>query len=278
MTICVSVKTRDGLVLGTDSMTQIQSSGAPGAQPVVLKSYQYARKLFRINATLPIAVETWGIGNYGQRTIESLVLEFGRNCTASTVQDVANQFYAFVQPQYAALFPATPPPPTGSPSPPPAQPPPQLQSGFLIGGYSPGQPLAEEWEFVLPRDPQPRATRATGIFGAAWRGIEDHLTRLVHGFDRRIQQELANNGVGAPVLAAVFAQGRWAMPMILDGMPLQDGINFAEYLLRTTIGACEFTTGAPACGGPLQIAVIRPDGDFLWIAESKLHLRGVDAL
>jgi hypothetical protein len=264
MTICVSVKVRDGIVMGTDSMTQIQTSVVPTAAPTVLKAYHYARKLFRV-ANLPVAVETWGVGNMGQRTIESLVLEFGKQCSKTAVQDVAAEFHRFVQPHYTATFGALPP----------AQ---QPVSGFFVGGYTPGQPLAEEWEFILPRDAAPRAVRPMTTFGCAWRGVEDYLSRLIYGFDRRIQQELANGGVAAPIIATVFSTGRWAIPILLDAMPLQDGINFAEYLLRTTVGACEFTTGSAACGGPLQVAVIRPDGEFLWIAESKLHLRGVDAL
>jgi hypothetical protein len=47
MTICASVKMRDAIVLGTDSMTQVQRAGV-GGQPVVFKPYVNARKLFQI--------------------------------------------------------------------------------------------------------------------------------------------------------------------------------------------------------------------------------------
>jgi len=46
MTIVAAVKVRDGLILGTDSMTQITVQTPQG--PQVLKAYSNARKLFQI--------------------------------------------------------------------------------------------------------------------------------------------------------------------------------------------------------------------------------------
>ncbi len=195
MTICVSVKLRDGIVLGTDSMTQIQAPASPGGAPVVLKAYQNARKLFRVG-TLPIGVEVWGIGNFGERTIESLMLEFGPTCSQTTVKGVADEFYAFIQPKYAALFGALSPPT-------------QPTIGFFLAGYSDAQPLAEEWEFVLPKDAQPRAVRPNTVFGAAWRGIEFPFTRLFFGYDGRIREELAKLGVSPQIYSAGRFQSKF---------------------------------------------------------------------
>jgi hypothetical protein len=57
VTIIASAKGRDGLILGTDSMTRIQA-------PTVLNAYSHARKLFRV-ADTPIGVMTDGLGNIG---------------------------------------------------------------------------------------------------------------------------------------------------------------------------------------------------------------------
>ena len=54
MTIVASVKVRDGLVLGTDSMTQI-SAPTPEGEIQILKAYSNARKLFQIKDA-PIGV------------------------------------------------------------------------------------------------------------------------------------------------------------------------------------------------------------------------------
>jgi hypothetical protein len=74
MTICASVKVRDGLVLATDSMTQIHGRGSTG--PIgVIKTHGNARKLFQV-AKLPMGVMSYGIGNIGPRSIHSYMREF----------------------------------------------------------------------------------------------------------------------------------------------------------------------------------------------------------
>jgi hypothetical protein len=55
MTIVASVKVRDGLALGTDSMTNIVST--TGGARNVLKTYSNARKLFQLG-DWPIGVMT----------------------------------------------------------------------------------------------------------------------------------------------------------------------------------------------------------------------------
>ena len=77
MTIVASVKVRDGLILATDGMTQIQ--GRVAQPPGVLKSYENARKLFQVGE-LPIGVMTFGLGNIGQpfdRGLDAGVLKHG---------------------------------------------------------------------------------------------------------------------------------------------------------------------------------------------------------
>src|SRR5204863_5776898 len=103
MTIVASVKVRDGLILGTDSMTQISAPTEQG--PQLLKSYSHARKLFRLSETF--AVATYGLGNIGNRSIEGLVLEFSRTGparNAPTVASLAEALHAFVRPQYDSQF------------------------------------------------------------------------------------------------------------------------------------------------------------------------------
>lgn len=73
MTICVSVKTRDGIVLGTDSMSTVIQFGPDGQQGVA-KSYSNARKLAQIG-NLPVGIYTYGLGNLGSRTVYSHILE-----------------------------------------------------------------------------------------------------------------------------------------------------------------------------------------------------------
>jgi hypothetical protein len=61
--------------------------------------------------------------------------------------------------------------------------------------------------------------------------------------------------------------------ILLDGMPVQDAINFAVYILDTTIGWSTFALGSPACGPPLQVATILADAGFSWVARPELRVQ-----
>jgi hypothetical protein len=252
MTIVASVKVRDGLILGTDSMTTISSEQG------VLKTYSNARKLFRISGR-PIGVMTYGLGNIGPMSIEGLVVHFCKyNLPESNqVGDVAKSLYDFVSDLYGNQFQEVPE----------AERP---ELGFLIAGYSDGVPLPEEFEFLLPSDAAPAPLRDPAEFGASWRGIDAPFVRLYKGFDPRMLASLEAEGLSADQVEAVTT-GLEAN-VIYDGMPVQDAINFATFILETTISFSAFEVGAASCGRPLQVATILADEGFKWIAKPELRV------
>lgn len=249
MTICASVKVRDGLVLATDSMTQIQGTSEDGTVGV-LKTYSNAKKLFRIGL-LPIGVMSYGIGNIGKRSIQGFMRDFSWG-GADTVRDVTDSLYQYIKTAYDGEF-----------NPLPQEQRPVL--GFYVAGYLQNKPFAEEWEFLIPSDTQPREVRDQEEFGASWRGIERPFTRLYHGFDPTIADMLRELGLDDETVRNLLDGLQGAF--VFDGMPVQDAINFATFILRTTIGMSTFEAGPPACGGPLQVAVILPDKTFQWVSE-----------
>ena len=50
------------------------------------------------------------------------------------------------------------------------------------------------------------------------------------------------------------------MKMILDGMPLQDAVEFADYLGAVAIGYDRFSAGPQTVGGALDVLAIQPEG------------------
>lgn len=253
MTICASVKVRDGLVLGTDSKTQILGRDQRGNR-VPVKSYSNARKLFHIGK-LPIGVMTYGIGNIGPRSIQGFVREFtSLHCHELSVEGVGKELFTFFAKAYQEEFGDTP----GAPL------------GFFIAGYSPQQAFPEEWEFLLPRDDELCQVRPTDQFGASWRGTEVPFTRLYKGYDPRVVEGLRKLGVAQELIDQ--AVKKYESPVAYDGMPLQDAIDFTAFILQTTIGLSTFELGVPSCGGPLQVAAILPEPAFHWIQEPTLAL------
>lgn len=266
MTIIASVKVRDGIVLATDSMTQISTRLETG-EVRVIKAYSNARKLFQIR-DLSIGTMSHGIGNIGPRSIENLVLEFSRRLDELvaqpwTVEAVARGLYGFIRGIYDEAFQGL----TNE------QRERELVLGFFLSGYSPKAVFAQEWEFVLPRATDVHRVRQDEAFGSSWRGITLPFERLYNGFDRRIVDALREAGVAGEVIQRTLSIERWRMPIAYDGMPLQDAINFAVYILETTIGAATFEVGvAPTCGGPLQVATILPDTGWQWIRQPELAI------
>jgi len=78
MSICVSVKVAEGLVLAADSTAAIHGS-LPGPSGTsgkgVLKTYDHVRKLSHIK-DYPIGTLTWGTALIGSRSVESLIKEY----------------------------------------------------------------------------------------------------------------------------------------------------------------------------------------------------------
>ena len=207
MSIIASVKVYDGLAVAADSMTQIlgveQDSGRLG----VVKQYQYARKVFQLSG-LPIVVASYGIGNIGSRSIESLLLEFSKtkisniNETKGQVEPIAELLLKFFLDKYNSAY------SNHSENEKPL-------FGFYVGGYSPDSPFAEDWEFIFPQLSSVREVRPKGQFGASWRGVSVPFIRLYRGIDPRIEDILREQEVSEELLTEIHTAVE--SPIIFDG-------------------------------------------------------------
>lgn len=258
MTIVASVKVYDGIVLGSDSATQIMGRD-PQGKIVIFKTYENARKLFQY-LDFPIGILSYGIGNIEKKSIETLLLEFERTINIGpypSIQQLSEALFTFFNKKYHDWIK-------------------QIQTqdkhilGFFIAGYSPESPLAEEWEFVFPISDKPKSVRPIDQFGSSWRGVSIPFTRLYFGFDPRLKDKLKDLGVSETIIDQAFKE--FGSNVIYDGMPVQDAIKFVEFILKTTIGLAYFEIGPPSCSEPIDIVVIDSKKQFHWISEKKLHL------
>lgn len=252
MTIVASVKVRDGLILATDSMSQIHQDGQ------YITSYQNARKLFQIRG-LPVGVMSYGLGNIGHVSVEGLVRDFCEQVpgTVKHVQAITERLYEFMRHLYGAQFDEAPE----------AERP---ALGFFVAGYGGGGSFAEQWEFVLPRDVAPFRVTPNDVFGANWRGIDIPFTRLYKGLDPRLIPLLQEKGLADADIHMLFTSVE--ANVAYEGMPVQDAVNFCAYIVKTTIGMSTFEVGVPSCGGPLQVATILPEVGFKWINKPELSV------
>jgi hypothetical protein len=276
MTICVSVKVAEGLVLAADSavmLTGIEQT-PNGPMETIIQTFNFANKVTHFK-DYPIGVLNWGLGSINARSIQSLIMEFEytyqskEDKGAYTVREVADDLLAFIKARYDAAFPIPP-----AATPPAATPAPERPAlGFLLGGYSHGEFFADEfsyefpnsadWEIVTPNQPD-----GSPAFGVHWFGMTDALIRLMLGFDAQAMEELVRRGADINIVRQWMMDRVSALPIIFDGMPLQDAIDFAEYVVQVVIGRFRFGQGPPLCGGDVDIAVVTPDA-FRWAQRKQ---------
>jgi hypothetical protein len=268
VTICVSVRVAEGLVMAADSVVMLAGDipTPTGVQRQMLQTFEYATKVARVKE-YPMGVMTWGLGSISARSIQSLVMEFEyeyRGAPADTfgVRTVADDLLQFIVTRYDAAYPA----------------PTQDQTlGLFVGGYSAKEFFSTQYSCELPgqRTWQPvRPDRPDGSpdFGLNWYGLGDALQRLFLGFDTAALQKLVDRGVDPTVIQAWINAGEPALPLVFDGMPIQDAVDFAQYAANVVIGRWRFGPGAPLVGGAVDIAVIRPRS-FSWAKRKQWSIK-----
>jgi hypothetical protein len=269
MTICVSVKVSEGLVLAADSTASIQGwIGEPQkGPPSILKTYDHVRKLSHIK-DYPIGTLTWGAALIGARSVESLIKEYEYSLQSLegnendyTVQEIASGLLVHVKNFYDAEF-ASQPLAARSPL------------GILVSGYSRKKFFPEQLLINLPVSDKLDAVRpdkdGKPEFGAHWFGLTDAIIRLHFGRDDAALGILAEHFKVTPdeVFQLLL---KLQYPVIFDGMPLQDAIDYAVYLVNVVIGRFRFVVGAPLCSGEIDVAVITPS-EFTWIQRKCWHV------
>ncbi len=264
MTICISVEVAEGLVFAADSAVVLQGplQTASGIQQTILQTFEYASKVAQVK-DYPIGVMTWGTASIRDRTVQSLVMEFEYGYPSMlenseySVKTIASDLVAFIDKSYQAAF--------------------QDEErfpimGLAIGGYSSKSFFAEQYTVLFPDSKEldrvrPDQPDGKPSFGSSWFGQGDALMRLIKGYDPKALDDLIKRGVDKAIIQQWIDDSVPELPLIFDGMPLQDAIDFAEYAARVVIGRWRFGLGSPICGGEVDIAVIRP-GSFKW-ARSK---------
>jgi len=268
VTIAISLKINDGLVLATDSATTVLGQVAPN-QLAVVNVYSNANKLFNLRKGLPIGAITWGAGSIGVSSISTLMKDLRDRFTEVsnpsgwlldkdnyTIEAVANKVKEFIFDElYVPAFQSFPQKPG---------------LGFVVAGYSPGASMAEEFQIDIVNGQcnGPRRLRQIGESGLSWSGEPEAINRLLLGYGPMLWPMLKNSlNLSDSNLNAAKANidQQLQSPLVFPAMPLQDAIDLAEFLVSFTIGFSRFRPGAPSVGGPIELAAISKHEGFRWI-------------
>lgn len=278
MSIVVAVRVGEGLVVATDSASTLHAQG-PEGQEGVAKVFNHATKVLQLR-DYPVAVASWGASQIGSRVIASLVEEYANQRPPLEeleedggqlhVKSEAEGLMEFLFDHYEKSFPdwdQMDAPPGGL--------------GVLVGGYSTGNFFPEEYVFNLPQKDFGQLRKPTEEgqqnFGANWYGLTDAIVRLHFGRDGRLPDMLQSLGVETGKIqqleAAIQQNIQYSVPFA--GMPLQDAVDYAIWLVSVAVGRYRFVVGAELCGGPIDVVAITRDKGFQWIQRKKLSARAI---
>jgi hypothetical protein len=269
VTIAISIKINDGLVLASDSASTVLGA-APNGELQVINVYNNAIKVFNLRKGLPIGAITWGAGSIGQASISTIIKDLRERFTeddpeegwkldprAYSVEAVAKKLKELVfDDLYVKAFKDFP---HQKPS-----------LGFIVAGYSAHEPMADEFQIDIQNGEcrGPRRLRAREEVGVTWAGDPEALNRLLAGVSGGLPAVLqAHFGVRPEQIpeAMTLIQQNLQLPLVLPAMPLQDAIDLAEFMVDLTIRFSRFMPGAPTVGGPIEIAAISKHEGFRWV-------------
>ena len=118
-------------------------------------------------------------------------------------------------------------------------------------------------------------TITTAHVGMLPRGQRDVIDRLLGGVD--MQQLLALEVTIPDDVREALDKLAY---QLMFPITLKDGVDFVTFLIQTTIemqrfsdGTFAFEVGAPNCGGPTSVAVIRRS-DALWVSPPAMRVAG----
>ena len=271
MSLGIVVKGSEGLVLAADSRATI---GMQFAQPVpnqpdpVMTSFavnfDHATKLLTFQEPNRwIGAVTYGAAVIGQnasdlRTAQSFIPEFELSLppTRISVQEFSQRLSDFYMARWQERMP-------------------QNWQGdnmiFVIAGFDENGPYGSVFLLTIPSMPNP-VEQSPGNFGITGGGQGEILTRLLQGYDPRVipiaQQTLAlSNQQQAALAESLVQQLMWNIPYAV--LPLQDCIDLAIFLIKTTTVAQALSMGVRGVGGAIDVAVItRREG--LQIIQKKI--------
>lgn len=267
MTIAVSIKVHDGIVLASDSASSLMRINADGEQSVV-NVHDHANKIFNLYKGLPIGGKTYGAGSIGHASISTLAKDLRKrfqgdadfkewhiNRQNYTIEEVAVSVRKFL---YEELYKPTFKDKKNAP-----------YLGFRVAGFSSGAALSELWgiEILDGECPEPILLRTQEDCGIDSAGDPEAISRLVMGYSLALPSILESMGMKKEdVLAAIqIIHSRLEANLAPAPMPIQDVIELAKFLVDTTVKFTRFKPGAPTVGGAIEIAAITKHEGFKWV-------------
>ena len=261
MSLGVVVKGPEGIVLAADTRVTLTAQ-RPGTPPIIV-NFDNATKLLTFGKSHSwVGAVTYGEAVIGTRTAHSYMPEFELLLGEKrlSVEEYAKELCNFFAKHREDA---------GMPSEVP------LGGGmfFIVGGYDEGKPYGEVFLFSIPNSPKPEPQNSDS-FGMTWGGQLEIISRIVHGYDPgvlpRIGEHLRLSKSQLRTLEQKLKQNfEYTIPY--EVLPLQDCIDLAALLIRTTMTAQNLAVQVRGVGGTIELATITRTEGLNWVQKKELH-------
>ena len=261
MSLGVVVKGPEGVVLAAD--TRVTVTGRRRNGPEIPVNFDNATKLLTFDEPHNwVAAVTYGIAVIGTRTAHSFMPEFGLelgNDRLST-SEYACRLSEFFRCQWEDA---------GMPSQ-------GSESGgmtFVVAGYDVEKPYGSVHLFSIPNSPDPQP-RNPNDFGMTWGGQLQIVSRIIHGFDPNLLGLLRQRFNLSDSQTREFANAlrlnlEYTIPYSV--LPLQDCVDLATFLIRTTMTAQSLAVGLRGVGGAIDVATITRRDGLKWVQKKRIR-------
>lgn len=257
MSLTITLRVPDGIIIAADSLVTIQTQSVPredfiscptcksriphslvAPPPAIPVSVSpHGQKLFCLKSK-NIGVATFGVGFLAGRTIESQLREFEKRRVFGneTVQRVAENLEDHFKKELIKEIGDLSSIPAG-----------EFPVGLQVAGY-------DEGDIIIGKTYLVKIGKSSEIEDVHSQGYG-----CTFGGDGRVIHKLWKEDPQIPI----------AMPNF-QFLGLQDAIDYASFLMNTTIQFQRFATMIPTCGGRVDIAVITHHAGFQWIQHKEL--------
>lgn len=267
MSLIVTVCTSEGLVLASDSRSTYNQTNVKGEKVIVKFGAHYTNTTYKtFLCDDRIGISTCGDGTICGKSIAGHIEDFINNIyhKDDSVESVSQKLG-----EYFNKLPD------------------KSDVTFHVAGYKKENDKDIAVVYSVATASNQINLLREGICGANWDGERSTLTRLMKN-SYVVSEEKAipigtitlnqKNEDGTDKTTVLKNQiaipgGSLRQPELevaWDLMTLQDGIDFAEYAIQTTIDTLRFQIASKTVGGPIDILVIKPNG-AKWIARKELH-------
>ena len=263
MSLGVVVKGTDGIVLAADTRISLSALGPSQEVPLQI-NFDNATKLLSFgNPHKWVGAVTYGVATIENRTAHSLIPELEPTLGEKrlTVVEYAKKISDFFLQRWKDSNMPSSVPANGGMT-------------FIVGGFGEGEPYGEVFLFNIPRSPCPVPRNEGTNFGISWGGQLEIASRIIQGYDPRLLQ-FVQDELGIPnETMEEFRQkirGRLEFRIPYAALPLQDCIDLATFLIRTTITGQNLAIANRGVGGSIEVAAITRTEGLNWVQKKGLH-------